>query len=59
MDLLSGDINWPAVTEALSAVGYDGYLTAEVSPTREYSEMLTFYKEVSAQEDAILKGALL
>ena len=47
------------MTEALSAVGYDGYLTAEVSPTREYSEMLTFYKEVSAQEDAILKGALL
>lgn len=59
VDLLSGDINWPAVTEALSAVGYDGYLTAEVSPTKEYSEMLTFYKEVSAQEDAILKGDLL
>lgn len=56
VDLLSGDINWPKVITALKNIGYDGYLTAEVFPTREYGQMLTFYKEVSAQEDTILKG---
>lgn len=28
--LLDGDVNWPAVLKGLKAVGYDGYLTAEV-----------------------------
>ncbi len=58
VDLLSGDINWPAVVSALKSEGYDSYLTAEVSPTKAYDEMLTFYKEVSAQEDTILKGVM-
>jgi len=30
--LLNGDVNYPAVTAALKAVGYDGYLIAEVGP---------------------------
>lgn len=28
--LLDGDVDWPAVFSALKAVGYDGYVTAEV-----------------------------
>ena len=32
VELLSGDINWPGVMGALRAVGYDGWLTAEMIP---------------------------
>jgi len=32
VDLLAGDVDWPAVMSALRAIGYDGYLTAEVFP---------------------------
>jgi L-ribulose-5-phosphate 3-epimerase len=32
VQLLEGDVNWPAVIAALRKVGYDGYLTAEVPP---------------------------
>ena len=32
VDLLSGDVNWPAVVEALNEVGYDGFCTAEMIP---------------------------
>lgn len=31
-DLLSGDVNWPAVMTALRQVGYDGWITAEMIP---------------------------
>jgi L-ribulose-5-phosphate 3-epimerase len=31
-DLLSGDVNWPAVTKALRAVSYDGWVAAEMIP---------------------------
>lgn len=55
-DLLAGDVDWPNVVAALKENGYDGYITAEVFPTKKYSEILTFYKEVSAQENIILKG---
>lgn len=56
VDLLAGNIDWTAVSTALRSIGYDKYLTAEVFPTKEYDDILTFYKEVSAQEDIILKG---
>lgn len=32
VDLLSGDVDWPAVIAALREVGYDGWLTAEITP---------------------------
>ncbi|HEY3411499.1 MAG TPA: sugar phosphate isomerase/epimerase family protein [Armatimonadota bacterium] len=32
-DLGEGDVNWPAVTAALNAIGYDGWVTAEMIPT--------------------------
>ena len=32
VDLLSGDVDWPAVMDAFKAVGYDGWATAEMIP---------------------------
>ena len=32
VDLLSGDVNWPAVMKALSDIGYDGWVAAEMIP---------------------------
>jgi len=32
VDLLSGDVNWPAVMTALKDIGYDGWATAEMGP---------------------------
>ena len=31
-DLLSGDVNWPAVMSALNTAGYDGWVAAEMIP---------------------------
>ena len=31
-DLLEGDVNFPAIKQALADVGYDGYVTAEILP---------------------------
>lgn len=31
-DLLSGDVNWPAVTAAIKEVGYTGWIAAEMIP---------------------------
>jgi len=32
VDLLSGDVNWPAVMEAFKEIGYDDWATAEMIP---------------------------
>lgn len=32
VDLLSGDVNWPAVMRALSGIGYHGWVAAEMIP---------------------------
>ncbi len=32
VDLLSGDVNWPAVMQALNGIGYDGWVAAEMIP---------------------------
>ena len=32
VDLLSGDVNWPAVMDAFKEVGYEGWATAEMIP---------------------------
>ena len=31
-DLLSGDVNWPAVMQSLRQIGYDGWIAAEMIP---------------------------
>ena len=51
--LLEGDVNWPAVREALLSITYDGWITAEVLPGyKHHSERLIF--DTSTSIDAIL-----
>ncbi len=38
--LLAGDVPWPAVVAALRAIGYEGWLTAELAPYRHAPEQL-------------------
>jgi L-ribulose-5-phosphate 3-epimerase len=40
--LLEGDVNWPSVMAALKAVGYDGFVTAELSrPAHHWQAFLS------------------
>jgi len=52
VDLLSGDVDFPAVVAALAAAGYDDYLTAEMSPYRLYPD--TILINTSSAMDRIL-----
>ena len=53
VDLLSGDVDWPAVIASLERVGYQGYLTAEMIPLyRHYPKVLL--ENTSRAMDAIL-----
>ena len=45
VDLLDGTIDWQKVMDAFKTIGFDGYLTAEVFPVREYEDMNEFYRE--------------
>jgi hexulose-6-phosphate isomerase len=43
VDLLSGDVDWPAVMDAFKAVGYDGWATAEMIPAyTHHSDQIIF-----------------
>lgn len=53
VDLLAGDVNYPAVMAALEAVGYNNYVTAEMIPTyTHHSEQIIFNSSLAM--DAIL-----
>lgn len=47
VNLLCGDVNFPAVIQAFEEIGYDGYLTAEIGPYKYYPE-LTVYNTSAA-----------
>jgi L-ribulose-5-phosphate 3-epimerase len=53
VDLLEGDVNWPAVMSALKNIGYNGYLTAEMLPTYPHAPEL-LAKNTSNALDVIL-----
>ena len=53
-DLTEGSINWQRVMEALSDIGYNSYLTAEVFPTKPYDVYDDFYRDVVLKEQTIL-----
>ena len=53
VDLLGGDVNYPAVMDALKAVGYDGWCTAEMVPPYKYYPR-TLIWNTSRAMDAIL-----
>lgn len=43
VDLLAGDVDYPAVVDALKSVGYDGWVTAEMIPNyNHYNEALIY-----------------
>jgi L-ribulose-5-phosphate 3-epimerase len=53
VDLLEGDVNWPAVMAAIAEIGYDGALVAEMIPLyRHYPEVRI--ANTSRAMDAIL-----
>jgi L-ribulose-5-phosphate 3-epimerase len=54
--LFQGDINWTQVMNALQAINYNGYITAEVMPYKFYSERLIF--ELSNSIDAMINGGV-
>jgi len=53
VDLLAGDVNYPAVVEALNKVGYDGWVSAEMIPNYKYHTETIIYNTSNAM-DAIL-----
>jgi len=53
VDLLAGDVNYPAVTAALEKVGYDGWVSAEMIPNYKYYTKTIIYNTSNAM-DAIL-----
>lgn len=55
VDLLAGDVNWPAVIDALNNIGYEGHLTAEMIPGYKYYPE-TLIWNTSRAMDAILGG---
>jgi len=53
VDLLAGDVDYPAVMAALRAIGYDNYVTAEmIPPYNHHSEQIIF--NTSGAMDSIL-----
>lgn len=53
VDLLAGDVNYPAVMDALKQVGYDGWVSAEMIPNYKYHTETIIYNTSKAM-DAIL-----
>lgn len=53
VDLLAGDVNYPAVMEALEKAGYDGWVTAEMIPNYKYHTEAIIYN-TSTSMDKIL-----
>lgn len=51
VNLLDGDVNWPEVKKALTEVGYNGYLTAELSGGDE-----KYLRDLSERMDKIIAG---
>lgn len=54
VDLLAGDVNYPAVVGALEAIGYNNYVTAEMIPGYTYYGEHIIYNTSRAM-DAILR----
>jgi len=54
VDLTRGDIAWPRAIAALDAIGFVGYLTADVSRGDEALSYPAFYRQVCGQLDTIL-----
>ncbi|OPZ06739.1 MAG: fructoselysine 3-epimerase [candidate division BRC1 bacterium ADurb.BinA292] len=56
VDLLAGDVNWPAVMRALRQIGYDGFCTAELIPCYRFAPEVRWWNASRAM-DAIFAMA--
>jgi L-ribulose-5-phosphate 3-epimerase len=56
VDLLEGDVDWPAVMEAIEAIGYDGPVAAEMIPGYRHQPMVRV-ANTSRAMDAIMGRA--
>lgn len=54
VDILSGDVNWPAVMEQFAKVNYDGWVTAEMLPPYTHYPETIIYNTSNAM-DKILR----
>ncbi len=50
VDLLAGDVNYPAVMEELAKVGYDGWVSAEMIPNYKYHTETIIYNTSNAMD---------
>ncbi|MFJ7977305.1 sugar phosphate isomerase/epimerase family protein [Peribacillus sp. JNUCC 23] len=57
VDLLAGDVNYPAVIDALRDIGYSNYVTAEMIPAYTHHSTQIIYN-TSRSMDAILRGSV-
>ena len=53
--LLDGDVDWPAVMDALNDIGYDGWLTAEITPPSPHFPEKTL-RDIATTMDWIIAG---
>jgi len=53
VDLLSGEVNWPAVMEQFAKIGYDGWVTAEMLPPYTYYPETILYNTSNAMDKII------
>ena len=53
VDLLAGDVNFPEVMKAFREIGYDDYITAEMSPYKNYAGQILY--NTSGAMDRILE----
>lgn len=50
VDLLAGDVNYPAVMQALDEIGYDGWVSAEMIPNYTYHTEAIIYNTSLAMD---------
>ena len=50
VDLLAGDVDYPAVMKALEAVGYDGWVSAEMIPNYKHHTSAIIYNTSNAMD---------
>ena len=50
VDLLAGDVNYPAVMQALNEIGYDGWVSAEMIPNYTYHTEAIIYNTSLAMD---------
>ena len=55
VDLLSGDVNWPAVMQAFEDIGYEGWAAGEMIPQYAYASDQIIYNTSASMERILNK----